>query len=114
MKYGNEYYMELSRHICSREYVDELSIGARMLFVTLNELEQRYCSTKENSCFRDRFFRTDEDLAQDMGVSVTSLRTYKKELKEKAPELVRIGSAHFIDDMGKKSEKKVTTYTILV
>lgn len=43
MKYGNEFYMQLSREICSEYYVEKLSLGARMLFVTLNELEQCFC-----------------------------------------------------------------------
>lgn len=109
MKYENTNYMQLSRVICNEEYVKKLSVGARMLFVTLNELEQRYCNSKTPF-----FYRTNEELAADMGVSVQAVKKYKKELKNVAPELVRIRTGHFIDqNTGKKSEKHFTTYEIM-
>lgn len=107
MKYSNEYYMQLSRKICQEEYVNKLSIGARMLFVTLNELEQRYCSDKRNY-----FIRSNEDLAKDMGVSVKTLKRYKQELKTKAPELVTIKKGKYVNN-GKLSEITYSAYSIL-
>ena len=41
MKHGNKFYLELTREIFTDEYKD-LSVGAKWLFVVLNELEQRY------------------------------------------------------------------------
>lgn len=109
MKYENTNYMQLSRDICSEEYVKKLSVGARMLFVTLNELEQRYCNSKTPD-----FYRTNEELADDMGVSVQAIKKYKKELKDNAPELVRMCMGHFRDpETGKKSEKHFTFYEIM-
>jgi len=84
MKHGNVFFMQVSRGIRDDKHKD-LSIGARALFLELNELEQRFCSDNKTL-----FYRTDEQLAQDMGVSLGSLKKYKKELKEKASDLVLI------------------------
>lgn len=111
MKYDNMYYMQLSRCICDDEHVKRLSIGARMLFVTLNELEQRYCNNKTRY-----FFRTNEELAKDMGVSVNSIKKYKAELKANGKDLVHMGKGHWIyekDGVRKKSEQYFTSYEIL-
>lgn len=109
MKHNNNYYMQLSRHICDEEHKEKLSIGARMLFVTLNELEQRYCN--EGKTF---FVRSNEQLAEDMGVSINSIKKYKAELRNNATDLVRIGTGRYMDKRtGKKSEEYFTTYSIL-
>ncbi len=101
--------MQLSRHICDEEHKEKLSIGARMLFVTLNELEQRYCN--EGKTF---FVRSNEQLAEDMGVSINSIKKYKAELRNNATDLVRIGIGRYVDKRtGKKSEEYFTTYSIL-
>ena len=107
MKHNNAFYMQLTRRICDEEHVAKLSIGARMLYVTLNELEQRFCQEKQY------FYRCDKDLANDMGVSINSLKKYKKELKENAQDLVKMGKGKKVYDNGKKSEKSFTTYQIL-
>ena len=109
MKHNNNYYMQLSRHICDEEHKEKLSIGARMLFVTLNELEQRYCN--EGKTF---FVRSNEQLAEDLGVSINSIKKYKAELRNNATDLVRIGIGRSGDNRsGKKSEEYFTTYSIL-
>lgn len=106
MKHGNTYYMEVSRDIWNYDISDK----AKMLFFWLNELEQRY--TGEGKIF---FFRTDEQLADDLGWSVKTLRKAKAELKGNAQDLVKIGYVNWwIDDTHtKKSPKHVTSYTIL-
>lgn len=105
MKHGNTFYLELSRDIFTDEYRN-LSNGAKWLFVVLNELEQRY--TGKDSDF---FYRTDEDLASDAGVSLATLKRHKAELRNS--NLVEIWNAHFVYSDGKKSEMKVTCYRIL-
>ena len=59
MKHGNTFYLELTREIFTEEYAD-LSVGAKWLFVVLNELEQRYTGKDE-----DFFYRTDAELSED-------------------------------------------------
>ena len=109
MKHNNNYYMQLSRHICDEEHKEKLSIGARMLFVTLNELEQRYCN--EGKTF---FVRSNEQLAEDMGVSINSIKKYKAELRKNATDLVKMGIGRYKDKKtGKMSEEYITTYSIL-
>ena len=106
MKHGNSFYLELTRDIFTEEYKN-LSVGAKWFFVVLNELEQRYTG-KGN----DFFFRTDEQLVDDTGFSINTVRKYKAELKRTA--LVKIGKGHWIDPAtGKKSEKRYTAYRIL-
>lgn len=106
MKYGNTFFMQLNREICQEEY-KHLSLGAKWLFVIIKENEQKFCG--ENKHW---FFRSDEDMANDMGVPIRSFYRYKDELSK--TDLVRIGYSHYISDDGKLSKKKVTNYTVLV
>lgn len=108
-KYGNTHYLQLSRAIFTDEY-KHLSNGAKWLFVVLNELEQRYTTGREGG--EDFFFRSDLELSADAGISITTLKRHKAELKKSG--LVHIWQAHFVDrQTGKKSEKKITAYRIL-
>ena len=105
LKYGNDFYLQLSRHLFADKYKN-LSINAKWLYVVLNELEQRYTGKDANW-----FFRTDADLAVDSGMSEKTLKRAKAELKESG--LVEISIMHWVDkETGKKSKKKVTAYTI--
>ena len=105
MKYGNDYYLQLSRHLFADKYKD-MSINAKWLYVVLNELEQRFTGTD-----KDWFFRTDEELAKDAGMSEKTLKRAKAELRRSG--LVEITLAHFVDkETGEKSKKKVTAYKI--
>ncbi len=107
MKYVNTFYMQLSRCIFDGKH-DNLSIGAKWLFVVLNECEQRYCSNGKTW-----FYRSDEDLSKDAGMSLKTFKKYKTELKENAQDIVSISYIKFIDETGKKSKKAVTSYMIL-
>lgn len=105
MKYGNSFYLELTREIFTEKY-NSLSINAKWLFVVLNELEQRYAGNRE-----DFFYRTNEELAKDCGFGLSTLKRAKAELLE--TDLVQSWQAHFIDqDSNKKSEKHFTCYRI--
>ena len=107
-KYGNTEYMQLTRSIVN-EY-DNLSNGAKWLFVVLNELEHRFTTGREGG--QDFFFRTNAALAKDARVSETTLKRQKAELKKSG--LVQIWQMHWTDPKtGKKSEEKVTAYRIL-
>lgn len=109
MKHGNTHFLQLSRALFTDKY-NHLSLGAKYLFVVLNELEQRYTTGRDGG--EDWFFRTDADLAKDVGVSEATLKRYKAELKK--TDLVRIGRMHWTNpETGKKSEKKLTSYRIL-
>lgn len=108
MKYNNTFYMQVSRAIFDEQHSD-LSLGAKSLFFLLNELEQRYCS-KET----DYFYRSNEDLAQDLNISLGTLKKYKSELLNKAPDLVQSCKVFWKDKAtGKRSKKHVTGYRIL-
>jgi hypothetical protein len=108
MKYGNEYYMQVSRRIVSDEKYKDLSINARWLYVVLKELEQRYCSGGVDS--RQFFLRSDKQLAEDSGMSLPTLKRAKAELD--TTDLVRIGIGWYTYK-GRK-DKHVTSYTVLV
>lgn len=105
MKHGNCFYLELPRTIFTEEY-SYLSVGARWLYVVLNELEQRFTG---KDC--DFFFRTDADLAADAGVSLATLKRYKAELRDSG--LVQIWVGHLAYENGRRSEKKFTYYRVL-
>lgn len=95
--------MQVSREV----WACDISDNAKLLFFWLNELEQRYTSGT-----KDYFFRTDTDLAMDMGWCLKTLKKAKAELKN--TYLIRCPKVHFIDPKtGKKSKKWVTGYQIL-
>lgn len=107
MKYGNDYYLQLSRHIFDERYKD-LSVNAKWLYVVLNELEQRYVNNKSKDNW---FFRSDEELAKDTNISLRTLKRAKAELR--ATGLIEVSQMHFVDkETGKKSKKKITAYYI--
>jgi hypothetical protein len=104
-KKGN-YFIQLKRELWHEDY-ENLSVNAKWLYVTLNELEHRYTGEK---C--DFFFRSNEDLAKDVGMSLGTLKRSKKELLE--TDLIQHWLMHFVDkETGKKSKKKISAYRIL-
>lgn len=105
MKHGNEFYMELSRELFQEPYKN-LSMNAKWLFVVLNELEQQFTGKTE-----DFFTRSDSQLAEDMGVSIATLKRAKAELVK--TDLIKIWKCHFKYKNGKKSEQYYTAYRIL-
>jgi len=107
MKYGNKYYIELSRETFNNFTYKELPMYSRWIFTVLNELEHRYTGKKE-----DFFFRADTDLSEDCGISIATIKRYKKPLVDKG--LVQHWNMHYIDkETGRKSEKKISAYRIL-
>lgn len=110
MKHGNSYYIQLSRAIFNEEPYKSLSLNAKWLFVVLNELEQRYTSREVRY-----FYRSNEELAADMGVSICTLKRAKAELQK--TDLIKCGHVRFVYNRGtpeeKKSEKRVSSYEIV-
>jgi hypothetical protein len=106
MKHNNKFFLELTRHLFTDQY-KHLSQNAKWLFVVLNELEQRYTGEKE-----DFFTRSDMQLAEDSGMSLSTLKRAKAELVK--TDLVQTWKCHFVyKDSGKKSEQYYTAYRIL-
>lgn len=103
MKYENSNYIQLSRKIFKEK---DLSASAKWLYCVLTELEHRFTGMKENF-----FFRSNEDLMQDSGLSNKTIVEAKKQLIEK--KLIQNWNMHFIDLEGKQSKKKVSAYRIL-
>lgn len=103
MKHNNVFFMQVSREIWKYDISDK----AKLLFFWLNELEQRYTGEKE-----DFFFRTDEELANDLSWSLKTLKNVKAELRK--TDLIQLSKVHWVNkETGKKSEKWVTGYRIL-
>lgn len=108
-KYNNKHFIQLSRDIFDDKY-NGLSIGAKWLYVVLNENEHKFTSGKEGEI--DWFYRSDQELANDAGMSITTLKNHKKELKE--TDLIKVMYMKFRDpETGKRSEKRITAYKIL-
>ena len=108
MKHGNTYYLELGRTVFNKHTYEELPAYSRWIFTVLNELEQKYTGYKE-----DYFFRSDENLAEDCGLSISTVKRYKKHLIKFG--YVQHWNMHFIDkETQKRSEKKVSAYRILL
>ena len=107
MKHGNTYYLQITRLI-TNEY-KSLSASAKVLFLTLKELEMRYTGSTDKQGY---FYRTNEQLAEDAGLSAPTLKKAKKELKEAG--LIDIKLGHYKYEDAKKSEMHFTFYKILV
>lgn len=103
MKTGNVHFMQVTRSIWDYE----LSDNAKMLFFWLNELEQRY--TNGN---KEYFYRTDEDLAKDLGWCLKTLKNAKAELRK--TDLVKLGQLRWWENDAhtKKSKRYVTSYRV--
>lgn len=110
MKHGNTYFLQLSRLIFNDEPYKSLSINAKWLYIVLNELEQRFTSDGE----KDWFYRSNEDLAADAGMSLPTLKRAKAELLK--TDLVESWRTHFVYNRDtpeeKLSEKRITVYRI--
>lgn len=107
MKYGNSFYMELSRAIFDDDH-KELSRNARWLFVCLNEMEQRRCFGTD----KDWFLCTNEELCEITGFSINTLKAAKAELKQ--TDLVEISRGGWkFRSTGKSGIKQPTVYRIL-
>ena len=106
MKYGNSFYLQLSRELFSDQY-KELSVGAKWLFVVLNELEQRYTGSDQKF-----FYRRNAELAEDAGISLSSLKRYKEELQRAG--LIQTWNAHFREGEASLSTEKISCYRLLI
>lgn len=104
MKNNNTNYAQISRLIWKYDISDK----AKLLFFWLNELEQRYTGTKMQF-----FYRSDEQLADDLGWNIKTVKKAKAELKQ--TDLVRFSRVRWWTDEThtKLSSKYVTGYTIL-
>lgn len=86
-----------------------LSRNAILLFLWLNELEQRY--TEENGA-RDWFMQTNAELVEKTGLCLDSVKDAKRELKEKGFIEVFRGGWHYVST-GKSSIKQPCCFRIL-
>lgn len=105
-KYKTDPFVQLSRSIFHEDC--NLSYKAKWLYTVLSELEHRYTGDKTAYFFRDQI-----TLAKDTGMSVKANRKYRNELVDSG--YLTVGKMHWFDkETGKKSEKHVTTFTLLV
>ena len=105
-KYKGSNFIQVDRGIFDLSF-KILSPTACKLYIWLCELEHRFCTSDKS----DYFFRTDKQLSEDLDMSVSTIKRAKKELINL--DYIRFGVVHWVDKNGKKSEKKVTAYTIL-
>ncbi|HPS30197.1 MAG TPA: helix-turn-helix domain-containing protein [bacterium] len=121
MKHHNTHYLQLSRKIfipndkTKPHYsYEELPMYSRWIFAVLKELEQQFTGTnKGHSKDQDFFYRSNEELAVDCGLSVDTIKRYKKPLIKLG--FVQTWQMHWrVKETGKLSEKKVCAYRILI
>lgn len=107
-KYQQGHFIQIPRSLFTDERFIQLSDAGRWLYIVLKELEHRYTGQNENY-----FFRSNEDLAQDCGWHIKKLERIKPEILNSG--LVQTWKMHWLDpNTGKKSEKHVTAYRMLV
>ena len=100
-KYKEGNFIELYRIIFD---LPDLSIKARWLYCVLTNLEHKYTGKGKKW-----FFRKDEELSLDSGLSERTIIRARQELVSAG--LIRVGKAHYISN-GRKSSFTVTTYEI--
>ena len=106
MKYKEGHFLQLSRNIFNDERFLKLTSSAKWLYVVLNELEHRYSGTEEDS-----FFRSNEDLAKDSGMSLATVKTAKYELIDVG--IIITKQIHWVHkETNKKSRKHITAYKL--
>ena len=75
MKYGNKYFIQVTRSLFNDKYKKSLSRNAKWLYVVLKEQEHKFTSGD-----KDYFYRADTDLAEDADMKLTMLKSCKKEI----------------------------------
>lgn len=106
MKYQQANYLQFPMEAYERCANLKNPNGALVLYLALKKLEHQFCTAE-----KDYFYRSDEQLTEDAHMSLPTIKRHKKELKQVG--LITTEQRHFIDDNGKKSEKRVTVYRIL-
>lgn len=101
-KYKDGNFIQLSRSIFEHP---ELSINAKWLYCVLSELEHRF--TGYNPGW---FFRRDQDLTKDAGLSRDTLTKARHELIK--AELIDLKKMKYISPTGKKSTFSVNAYVV--
>jgi len=105
-KYGNTNFVQLSRGIFNGRG-EGISYHGKWLYTVLTELEHRFSGNKTTF-----FYRSNEDLAIDSGMSVSTVKRRKTELVKKG--LIQTWQTHWQNSETEKlSEKHVTAYRIL-
>ncbi len=107
-KYQDGHFLQIPRSLFIDERFIQLSDAGKWLFLVLKELEHRY--TGENEDF---FFRSNEDLARDCGWNIKKLERVKPQVINSG--LVATWLMHWVNtETGKKSEKHITAYRMLL
>jgi len=104
MKYKSDgNYIQVSRDVFKEERFKKLSVNARWLYCVLVYLEANYTGKEV-----DYFYHSNEQLAKDTGLSISSVKRAKKELKG----IVDFLTIFFSDKSGKKSRKHITGFRL--
>ena len=105
-KHNNANFLQLNREIFNGRYKD-LDYQAKWFYAVLSELEHRFTGAKE-----DFFFRSNQELVNDTGLSESTIKRRKKKLVDAG--LIQTWQMHWQDPQTKKkSEKHITAYRIL-
>lgn len=112
MKDAKHYgFFKVPNELLMHEVKPELSESALLLFVVLCFLRNRFHVDTSESSFTNpgyQFYRTDELLARDCGISLRTLKRAKAELR-KHPELVKISNTGYVTD---EHGSRATCYSI--
>jgi hypothetical protein len=108
-KEGN--FMPFPRSLFKHDGFKEMSASSRLVFVYLLEMEHRY--TGKGAKY---FFRSNKELADEIGVSEKTVQNSKNDFKAHIPDLIKLGYVHWWLDQAqtRKSSRKVTTFTVLI
>jgi hypothetical protein len=110
MKYKSRFYFQISRKWFAgdKPKINDISPTALKLFVWLHELEHRYTNPAKDSS-DTWFYRSNKSLADDTGMSVSTVQRAKRELKKHG--MYRQWQMHW-ENAGKRSYKHVTAYEL--
>lgn len=104
-------YVKTPQELTDRE--NRLSNKAILLYVWLNQIEQHKTPNPEKDQYtRDWFLCTDKELCEYSGLSINTVKSAKKELKERGFITVGRGNWQYVNT-GKSSLRQPCKYQII-
>ena len=102
------HYLPIPRLIFKHQGYKKLTVYSKLILFHLFELEHSFIKGNKKTYF----FRSDENLAKDIGISRSQVIRAKKEFIELIPDILEIGYVHWwVDEEHTKlSKRKVTKY----
>ncbi len=120
MKYRNKYYLRVPRKLFNAEdgktpIMKTLTLPAICLLLWLFEDEHKYTSGQENAFDEGWFYHTNQQLSEETGLCLASIKKGKSELVRKG--VIEIRQTHLLAKRGRRftggmEERHITAFKL--